>query len=111
MMTIPRLSALIRFFGPIFAPASRNDVLDDNELETFPHLGDALLRQANTIKSATEEFLINFEIPQGVVATYNKQLKKYERSIKDRKPNKIDDRINYAIQVKDVFISGNTGAR
>ena len=36
MITIPRLSALIRFFGPIFSPASRNDVLDDNELEIFP---------------------------------------------------------------------------
>ena len=80
------------------------------ELETFPHLGDALLRQANTIKSATEEFLINFEIPQGVVAKYNKQLRKYERSIEDRAPNKIDDRIKYAIQVRDVFIDGNKGA-
>ena len=81
------------------------------ELETFPHLGDALLRQANTIKSATEEFLINFEIPQGVVAKYNKQLRKYERSIEDRAPNKIDDRIKYAIQVRDVFIDGNKGAK
>ena len=80
------------------------------ELETFPYLGDALLRQANTIKQATEAFLINYEMPMGVSTRINKDLNKKERYIKDREPNKIDLRIKYAIQVKDTIGSGDTGA-
>ena len=37
-------------------------------------------------------------------------INKNERYIKDRAPNKIDDRIKYAIQVRDVFVDGNKGA-
>ena len=80
------------------------------ELETDSYLGDAELRQANTIKQATEAFLINYEMPMGVSTKFNKDLNKNERYIKDRAPNKIDDRIKYAIQVRDVFVDGNKGA-
>mgnify|MGYP001168106678 FL=1 len=74
------------------------------ELETFSHLGDAELRQTDTIKKATEAFMRNFEIPQGVGVVEG------QRVILDRKPNRIDKRISYAIEIHRKIGSGDIGA-